>query len=314
MFDVLTGFAIVILVIAVGFGVGRLRLLGPGAVYTLNMFVFWIALPMMLINFLSDADLAQLFGVNFAVVALSTLGAGVVGYLGYRFVAGRARSDSLVAMLACSYCNGTHLGIPLMAHLIGDPTVTLPVVMFQVGFYGPLSVLMLDLSSEKQNSHGLVRELILSILRNPLIIGAVTGIALAIIKQQTGWTLPKLLAEPIAMVSDATVAVALIAFGMSMAEVKVLQKGRSPVRSVFAASLVKTIVHPLIAWLLGAFVFGVSGPLLLAMVLIAALPTGQNVFTYAQRFDVNTVLARDSVVIATALSLPAMAIIVLLLG
>lgn len=314
MLDVLTGFAIVILVIALGFGVGRRRLLGPGAVYTLNMFVFWIALPMMLINFLSDADLAQLFGVNFAVVALSTLGAGFVGYLGYRFIARRARADSLVAMLACSYCNGTHLGIPLMAHLIGDPTVTLPVVMFQVGFYGPLSVLMLDMNSEKQNSHGLVRELILSILRNPLIIGAVTGIALAIIKQQTGWTLPKLLAEPIAMVSDATVAVALIAFGMSMAEVKVLQKGRSPVRSVFAASLVKTIVHPLIAWLLGAFVFGVSGPLLLAMVLIAALPTGQNVFTYAQRFDVNTVLARDSVVIATALSLPAMAIIVLLLG
>lgn len=314
MLDVLTGFAIVILVIAMGFGVGRLRLLGPGAVYTLNMFVFWIALPMMLINFLSDADLAQLFGVNFAVVALSTLGAGFVGYLGYRFVAGRARSDSLVAMLACSYCNGTHLGIPLMAHLIGDPTVTLPVVMFQVGFYGPLSVLMLDMSSDKQNSRGLVRELFLSILRNPLIIGAVTGIVLAVLKQQTGFTLPKLLAEPIAMVSDATVAVALIAFGMSMAEVKVLQQGRSPVRSVFAASLVKTIVHPLIAWLLGAFVFGATGPLLLAMVLIAALPTGQNVFTYAQRFGVNTVLARDSVVIATAMSLPAMAIIVLLLS
>ena len=314
MFDVLTGFAIVILVIAVGFGVGRLRLLGPSAVYTLNMFVFWIALPMMLINFLSDADLGQLFGVNFAVVALSTLASGLVGYLGYHFVAGRARSDSLVAMLACSYCNGTHLGIPLMAHLIGDPTVTLPVVMFQVGFYGPLSVLMLDMSSEKRNSRGIVRELILSILRNPLIIGAVTGIVLAVIKQQVGWTLPKLFAEPIAMISDATVAVALIAFGMSMAEVKVLQKGRSPVRSVFAASLVKTIVHPLIAWLLGAFVFGASGPLLLAMVLIAALPTGQNVFTYAQRFGVNTVLARDSVVIATAMSLPAMAVIVLLLG
>ncbi|MBC2682045.1 AEC family transporter [Corynebacterium anserum] len=314
MLDVLTGFLVVIFVIALGFGVGRLRLLGPGSVYTLNMFVFWIALPMMLIHFLSDADLAQLFGVNFAVVAISTLGAGAVGYAGYRFIAGKSRSNSLVAMLASSYCNGTHLGIPLMAHLIGDPTVTLPVVMFQVGFYGPLSVMMLDLSSEKRASHGLIRELVLSILRNPLIIGAVTGIGLALLKQNTGFVLPKLLAEPIAMVSNATVAVALIAFGMSMAEVKVLQKGLSPVRSVFAASLVKTVVHPFIAWLLGAFVFGTSGSLLLAMVLIAALPTGQNVFTYAQRFGVNTVLARDTVVIATALSLPAMAIIVVLLG
>lgn len=314
MLDVLSGFAIVILVIALGFGVGRLRLLGPSAVYTLNMFVFWLALPAMLVDFLSTADLNQLFGVNFAVVALSTLGAGFLGFLGSWLIARRNRADSLVAMLACSYCNGTHLGIPLMAHLLGDPTVTLPVVMFQVGFYGPLSVLLLDMSSDKRASHGLVRELALSIVRNPLMIGAVSGIVLALARQNTGWELPSLIAEPISMLSSATIGVALVAFGMSMAEVRVLQKGRSPVRSVFLASAIKTIVHPAIAWLLGAIVFGASGTLLLTMVLIAALPTGQNVFTYAQRFGVNTVLARDSVVISTAMALPAMAIISVLLS
>lgn len=314
MLDVLSGFAIVILVIALGFGVGRLRLLGPSAVYTLNMFVFWLALPAMLVDFLSTADLNQLFGVNFAVVALSTLGAGFLGFLGSWLIARRNRADSLVAMLACSYCNGTHLGIPLMAHLLGDPTVTLPVVMFQVGFYGPLSVLLLDMSSDKRASHGLVRELALSIVRNPLMIGAVSGIVLALARQNTGWELPSLIAEPISMLSSATIGVALVAFGMSMAEVRVLQKGRSPVRSVFLASAIKTIVHPAIAWFLGAIVFGASGTLLLTMVLIAALPTGQNVFTYAQRFGVNTVLARDSVVISTAMALPAMAIISVLLS
>ena len=44
MLNVLSGFAVVIFVIAIGFGVGRLRLLGPNAVYTLNMFVFWLSL------------------------------------------------------------------------------------------------------------------------------------------------------------------------------------------------------------------------------------------------------------------------------
>ena len=82
MLDVLSGFAIVIIVMGLGFFVGRQRLLGPNAVYTLNMYVFWIALPMLLIDFLSSAKLNQLFGTNFLVVALGTLGVHNF-YLGY---------------------------------------------------------------------------------------------------------------------------------------------------------------------------------------------------------------------------------------
>lgn len=314
MLNVLSGFAVVLIVMAIGFGVGRLRLLGSGAVYTLNMFVFWIALPMLLIDFLSTSDISLLFGANFAVVTLSTLLAGLLGYLGYRLITRNSPSDALVAMLSSSYCNGTHLGIPLMVHLLGDPTVTLPVVMFQVGFYGPLSVLLLDMNAGKAASRGIIRELIFSIIRNPLIIGAVTGIVLAVVRERTGWELPSIVGDPIHMISQATIGVALIAFGMSMAEVRVLKRGTSPIKSVIGASAVKTIAHPAIAWVIGSLVFGASGQMLLAMVLIAALPTGQNVFTYAQRFGVNTVLARDTVVVSTAMALPVMAIIYFLLS
>ena len=50
------------------------------------------------------------------------------------------------------------------------------------------------------------------------------------------------------------------------------------------------------------------------MVLLAALPTGQNVFTYAQRFGVNKVLARDTAVVSTGLALPVMAAIMVLVS
>lgn len=313
MVSMLSGFGVVILVIALGFAVGRRRLLGPQAVYTLNMYVFWIALPMLLVHFLSTADVSVLFGENFAVAASATLLAGATGYLGARFLSRRRPADSLITMLACSYCNGTHLGIPLMTHLVGDPTATLPVVMFQVGFYGPLSVLLLDMNSSHR-SRGLARELVMSIVRNPLILSSVAGMGLAVAHQKFDWQLPMVLAEPIAMIAESTVAVALIAFGMSLAEVRVLQQGSSPVKSVWAASIIKTVVHPSIACVLGAVVFGASGATLLTMTLIAALPTGQNVFTYAQRFGVNTVLARDTAVISTAVALPTMAVIMLLLG
>ncbi|HIW96336.1 MAG TPA: AEC family transporter [Candidatus Corynebacterium gallistercoris] len=313
MLEVLGGFAIVIIVIALGFGVGRARLLGPGAVYTLNMFVFWIALPATLVKFMAGTDIAQLFGVNLAAVALSTIAAGALGFVGYRFIARRSRPDSLIAMLACSYCNGSNLGIPLATHLLDDPTATLPVILFQVGFYGPMSVLLLDMNSGKRTA-SFLRTTVLSIVRNPLIIGAAVGIAISLLQHNTTWQLPELVKEPITIIANATVGCALIAFGMSMAETRVLQRGHSPRRSVWAASFVKSVVHPLIAVGLGIFIFDATPQLLLIIALVAALPTGQNVFTYAQRFGVNKVLARDTAVVSTALSLPVMAVLMVVLG
>lgn len=312
MLNVLSGFAVVIFVIAIGFGVGRLRLLGPNAVYTLNMFVFWIALPCTLITFMSKTDIAQLFGPNLLVVALSTLTTGFMAFLGYRWLTRRSTEDSIIAMLACTYCNGSNLGIPLAAHLMDDPTLTLPVILFQVGFYGPLSVLALDMRTGNQTT-SFVRSTVLTILKNPLIIGAVIGIVISLLQHNTGFILPGIIADPMGIIADATVGCALIAFGMSMAEVRVLQPGLSPRCSVWAASLVKTVVHPAIATFYGVFLCDASSQLLLAMVLLAALPTGQNVFTYAQRFGVNKVLARDTAVVSTGLALPVMALIMMLL-
>lgn len=322
MLNVLSGFMVVVIIIALGYLVGRRGLLGPNAVYSLNMFVFYLATPALLINFLRDADLATVFGDNLAVVVISTLTAGLLGFLGYRFLARRPVSDSLVTMLACSYCNGSNLGIPIVTHVLDDPAASLPVIIFQVAFYGPATVLLLDVTTRSAGTGSpgtgslgpLVRELVLGIVRNPLIIAATVGIVLSLLHTNAGWELPEMLAEPVSLLAAGTVPAALVAFGLSMAEVTVLDRDTSPRRSVWMASLVKTVGHPLIAYLAARLIFDATGPALLAFVVVAALPTAQNVFTYSQRFGVNTVLARDTAVISTMLSIPSIAVITLLLG
>ncbi|WP_186314700.1 AEC family transporter [Corynebacterium glyciniphilum] len=322
MLNVLSGFMVVVIIIALGYLVGRRGLLGPNAVYSLNMFVFYLATPALLINFLRDADLATVFGDNLAVVVISTLTAGLLGFLGYRFLARRPVSDSLVTMLACSYCNGSNLGIPIATHVLDDPAASLPVIIFQVALYGPATVLLLDVTTRSAGTGSpgtgslgpLVRELVLGIVRNPLIIAATVGIVLSLLHTNAGWELPEMLAEPVSLLAAGTVPAALVAFGLSMAEVTVLDRDTSPRRSVWMASLMKTVGHPLIAYLAARLIFDATGPALLAFVVVAALPTAQNVFTYSQRFGVNTVLARDTAVISTMLSIPSIAVITLLLG
>jgi malonate transporter len=58
-----------------------------------------------------------------------------------------------------------------------------------------------------------------------------------------------------------------------------------------------------LALLLG-MALGLSGHALLAVVVCAALPTAQNVFTYAVRFEKGVNLARDAALITTIVSVP----------
>lgn len=335
MLDVLSGFLVVVILIALGYAVGRRKLLGPGAVYTLNMFVFFLATPALLINVLREADLAELFGQNLVVIVLSSLATGLIGFLGYRFLARRSVSDSVITMLACSYCNGANLGIPITSHVLDDPTAALPVIIFQVAVYGPVSVLILDVNERRQKAAAenpdadpgprdahrgmgpllpLIRELLFGIFRNPLILAAIAGVTLAVLHQSYDIAVPHLLAEPIDLLASAAVPCALVAFGLSMAEITVLDPDNSPRRSVWMAALMKTVGHPLIAFVIAKLLFGASGAALLAFVVVAALPTAQNVFTYATRFGTNTVLARDTAVISTVLAIPSIAVIAVLLG
>jgi predicted permease len=62
------------------------------------------------------------------------------------------------------------------------------------------------------------------------------------------------------------------------------------------------------------FVLGLSGHALLAVVVCSALPTAQNIFVHATRYDRAVTLARDTILITTLGSVPVILLITLLLG
>ncbi|MFD0489162.1 AEC family transporter [Saccharopolyspora spinosporotrichia] len=78
-----------------------------------------------------------------------------------------------------------------------------------------------------------------------------------------------------------------------------------------AIVVIKNVVQPLMAVLMGVL-FQLRGTELLAAVICAALPTAQNVFGYAVRFEQGATLAREAVLTTSLLSFPAMLAIVAL--
>jgi len=71
---------------------------------------------------------------------------------------------------------------------------------------------------------------------------------------------------------------------------------------------------PIIAYVFGRFIFDLSAPDLFAVVTVAALPTAQNIYNFAARYDRAVVTTRDTVLLTTITSVPVLLVVATLLA
>ena len=308
MLAVIEGFSVVWLVILVGWFVGRKKVLGDNAQMVLSRLSFFVASPALLVETLARADLHTVFAEPLLVAASSAVITALIFLAIVKFWLKRSVAESLLAAMSSSTANAANLGIPIAAYVLGDAALIAPVLVFQLAFYTPVYLMLLDsLTSGRRATPG---RILLQIISNPMILGTAAGLVLA----STGWQLPSLVAEPLHLIAGAAIPAILIAFGMSLGTTKPLsaQDGRRP--DILVATGFKLILHPLVAYLLGHFALGMSGAALFAVVVAASLPTAQNVYVTAQRYQVGVAVAKDTVLLTTVLAIPAMFVVAFLLG
>lgn len=296
--EVFVGFAIVTVVVVTGYLTGRSGILGPTALDVLSRAAFFIFSPALLFIVLGDADIQVLFSALLPVSALAAT-AALVLYLVIAVVAKvRGVGRLTVGGLAASYVNSNNIGLPLAAYILGDPALAAPVLLFQLIVMSPIALTILDISNQGSLS---ARRILSGPVRNPLIIGSILGVMVS------WWEieLPDIVHEPLDLLGQAAVPTLLFALGLSLASQR-LWEAKEYRAEITLAALIKLCVMPLIAWLLGVFVFALDDHALFTVVILAALPSAQNVFNYSQRYAVATPLARDSVVLTTVVSLPIM--------
>lgn len=90
--------------------------------------------------------------------------------------------------------------------------------------------------------------------------------------------------------------------------------GVSRYLEVGTAVAIKNLVQPLTAWAVGALVLDLPPHQLLTVVLFSALPTAQNVFTYAREYNHGAAFARDSVLASTLVSMATLSVVAWALG
>lgn len=282
-----------------GYGAGRSYLLSVDTVAGLNAFVFYFALPALLLVKVLQAPAAS---ADAALALAGTYyGAGLLLFT-VTFMLGRRlfRASGAVGALqglGATFSNVGFVGLPLVISAYGDEAA-LPAMLIVIGD----GVLMLGLATviiEADRGAGcsgvaLLRMVGCGLLRNPIIVAGFLGLALHL----SAITPPTPLLAYAGLLANAAGPCALFALGATLAS----QPIREGAVETGFLSLMKLVVHPLLVS--GAALFIFQLPPLWAAVAItqAALPTGANVYVLAQRYQVHVGSVSTAVLVSTTLA------------
>jgi predicted permease len=244
-----------------------------------STFVFAIALPAMLFHMMSHQ--ASLPPVD-ARVLIAYFGSCLIVFLIGRATAawlfkldGTAQS---VFALGGIFSNIVLTGLPIAKFALGAAAV--PVVALLL-LFNALSLWTLVTVSVEWSRHGSFSpagfaKTALGVLRNPIIIAIIGGHAFG----RLGFALPSIVDTGLASIGDVAAPASLLAMGLGLAAFPLKQEWASS----FAVCVLKLLVQPLIVWSL-AIALGLPALELRAVVLVASMAVGVNVYLMSLQFQ-----------------------------
>lgn len=305
MGGVLIGFAIIGFVIFVGWLLARLGVVDQDGRLVLNKTSFFAASPALLFTVLAEADVKLLFSGVLAVAALGFVGVFLVYAVVARIWFTKDPARIALAGTASGYSNVNNIGLPVAIYVIGDAQFVGPMLLLQLLVLAPLLLASLDIMTAGRAS---LVGILTQPFRNPMLIGGALGAIVSALDIQV----PQPVLAPLEILGGAAVPLMLLAFGISLRGDRPLQPGTGRKEIALAVAL-KSLVLPALVFVLARFVFQLDDQLVYACTIMGALPTAQNIYQYALRYDRATVISRDIVLITTVLSLPVMLVIAALL-
>ncbi|WP_077001752.1 AEC family transporter [Variovorax sp. KK3] len=293
--------------IAAGYAAARSGALPLGAIPGLNAFVLYFALPCMLFRFGAGAPIGQLldggvvlvWGVcAFAVVAL-TVGLARRQRIGW--------NDAAFGALVAAFPNTGFMGLPLLIAILGAQAASPMIITIAFDLVLTSSLCIALSRLDGADAHGpsrAARQALRGIVQNPMPWAILLGGLVSALRL----TLPAPLERTIAMLGDAASPVALFTIGAVLARSALLAREHRASALVAAAmgsgvraaaqarpadllsvTAIKLAVHPLLVYGAGRAAIALGVPLsqqaLVAIVLVAALPSASNVAMLAERFS-----------------------------
>ena len=309
--DVLVVVAPIFFLIAAGLVAARFGYLSQTAQAGITEFSFKLAIPALLFRMIATGsaaptDPARLWLAYFGAVAIVWLSATVATSLLLR----RPQIDAPTVAMTAVYGNVVMIGIPICFGLFGEAAATPMAIILSV--HSPLMWLAATLHQQwsgrtgAQSASALLKELVLSLARNALIVAILLG---------SLWRLLDIGLDPVAdgilkLLGQAGIPCALVALGMSLTRFRIA--GQLPTLSAVLA--LKLAVMPAVAWVLAVWLLALPKVTAGVVLVFAAMPAGANAYLFAERTGRVVNSTSGAIALGTLLSVGTITLLIASLG
>lgn len=289
----------IFLVIAFGYFLRRARFLTTSAVGEMNRLVFTFALPLLLFRNIYQAEFAALFDLKFILWILgSTIICFVLLWIFAEIFCRRQKELTGSFVQASIRANYAIVGLPLVANIMGgyDTGKAALAAAFVVTSFNVQSVIVL--TAKDKDGQGTLKashykDMALSVIKNPSIIGIFAGVALNLLNIP----LPVVLEVSVNYMAVLCTPMALLSVGASIQ----ISELMGILKPALMGSVLKIIIVPGIFVTLSVLL-GFRGEPLAVLFAIFANPTAIMSYVMAARMNGHIAITSAIILITTAFS------------
>ncbi|UXZ54035.1 AEC family transporter [Halomonas sp. 7T] len=261
-----------------------------------GIFVMYCALPALVIRALTQQPLEEIFKLNYLIAyglgSIAVFGGGLLLCLKRQR---QPLNISAMQALGMAAANSGFVGYPVAAMVIGSPAAVLLALnmVIETLIIIPAALILAEMGNQKGASLGkTVKQTALNLAKNPILIGLLIGISLAI----TGLNVPGPVYKAITLLADAAGPAALFVIGGALFGLQV--KGMA--QDVGQIVIGKLLIHPLAIFIAFFFVPGIEPLYMAGALLFAAAPMISIYPLFGQRYGLGGVSAAAMLVATVA--------------
>ncbi len=259
-----------------------------------------IAIPVLLFSAIAGLDLAATFDVRLLISFYSgALTCFLVGTLAARHLFRRDWPEAVAIGFVGLFSNSIMLGLPITERAFGPDGLAgnYAIIALHSPFCYAVGITAMEIARAQgsgANPAATAQKVLVAVFSNALVLGIVAGFAVNL----SGFPLPGVIADGLALIVRSALPVALFSLG----GVILRYRPEGDIKIIAMMVALGLIAHPAIVFSLGS-ALDLTRDQFRSAVLTAAMAPGVNTYVFANMYGTGRRVAASAVLIGTALSM-----------
>ena len=288
----------IFLLIILGYFLTRIKLWDEHFLKVANQVCFKCLLPVLLFYNVATANIYEVFNLELIIYSClcACLLCGVLFFIVPLFIKDKKRRGVMIQGTFRS--NFLLFGVPLGLSIGGNEGAVLAAVVaaFYVPVINMLSVISLYVFSDSEKKN--LKSALLGIIKNPLIIGGVTGLIFSLIRNSIGFELPTMIDTTLSNIKSAATPLAFLILGGDLKFGNLFKNIKYSAMSVLG----KVVLIPSVMLVLSSLL-GFDKLEMAILIAIFATPNAVSSYAMARNYEADYELAGEIITLGTILSI-----------